>query len=46
MPERKLATCQVLSADALIAAPPVENSTAVARSCNRGTVGESFNAMA
>jgi hypothetical protein len=34
-PERKLAICQPLNAAALIAAPPVENSTAAARSCSR-----------
>src|SRR5215218_631512 len=34
-PERKLATCQLVSAVALIAAPPVEKSRAAARISRR-----------
>jgi hypothetical protein len=31
MPDRKLAICQLVSVAALIAVPPVENSSALAR---------------
>src|SRR5262245_6347680 len=36
--ERKLATCQLLIAVALMPAPPVENSVAAASSCKRALI--------
>jgi hypothetical protein len=35
MPERKLATCQLVMEAALMAAPPVENNVAAASSSSR-----------